>query len=171
MVDNDLEYQERLNNYLIVKEAAEVLRKHSEAIHPHIKKDGLPAIENGRSRKTPSPGLPDWYRQWTTRKSSSPDLPMDKVESPDVQTAGWPHMKFETADDRLKAVDAFISHIYQTTGKKIAKKQIWEHRQLPSGKLVGYSTKRDFYGWLRGDKSIKPAQHFETILTGKLKIV
>jgi hypothetical protein len=93
MVDNDLEYQERLNNYLIVKEAAEVLRKHSEAIHPHIKKDGLPAIENGRSRKTPSPGLPDWYRQWTTRKSSSPDLPMDKVESPDVQTAGWPHMK------------------------------------------------------------------------------
>jgi hypothetical protein len=92
------------------------------------------------------------------------------MEVKPLKTAGRPHMKFKTGRDRHQAVNAFIFHIYQTTGRKIERKDIWQLRPLPSGELGGYKTKSDFNAWQRGAGSQSAARYFKSILTGKLKI-
>jgi excisionase family DNA binding protein len=169
MRDNVLDYLERLNRYLTVKEAAKILRKHPETIYRHIKKDGMPSIKDNQRRKIPSSGLADWIRQWTTRKPSGPRTSTEfKPEA--AKSAGWPRMQFKTGRDRHQSVNAFIFYIYETTRQVIGRTDIWKIRQLPSGETVGYKTKSDFNEWQRGAGSKTAARYFERILTGKLKI-
>ncbi len=169
MGDNVLDYLERLNLYLTVKEAAKILRKHPETIYRHTKEDGLPAIKDGRRWKIDSSALADWYRKWTARKSSGPRTPTE-FESKAVKNAGWPRVEFETGRDRRQAVNALIFHIHQSTGQVITRKDIWRLRLLPSGETGGYKTKSDFNEWQRGAGSKTAARYFQSIVTGKIRI-
>ena len=169
MADNVLAYLERLPRYLAVSEVAKLLRKHSETIYRHINEDGLPAIKDGRRWKIDSAALADWYRKRTARKPSNPRSSMG-VESKAVKNAAWPRVQFKTGRDRHQAVNAFIFHIHQTTGKVITRKDIWKLRLLPSGETAGYKTKSDFNAWQRGAGTQSAARYFENILTGKLRI-
>jgi excisionase family DNA binding protein len=169
MVDNVLDYLERINCYLTVKEAAKILRKHRETIYRHIKDDGLPAIKDGRRWKIDSRALADWYRNWTARTLPSPRT-SNESEPETAKSVVRPRMKFDTGRDRHQAVNAFIFYIYETTGKAITRRDIWKIRVLPSGETVGYKTKSDFCEWQRGAGSKTAARFFESVLTGKLKI-
>lgn len=169
MRDNVLDYLERLNCFLTVKEAARILRKHPETIYRHIDDDELPAVKDGRRWKIDSRELADWYRNWTSRKPSRPRTSTELKPGAE-KSAGRPRMKFETGRDRHQAVNAFIFYIQQTTGRRIERKHIWQLRTLPSGETVGYKTKSDFNAWQRGGGSQSATRYFKSILTGKLKI-
>lgn len=100
--------------------------------------------------------MPESARSDTTRKSERPALigPSGTTATPVESVLG-------TRSQRRAAVDAYIAEVFQATGERLTRTEIW--------KLARYTTRTEFERWERCDpKTTKTAtERFQKILSEK----